>query len=262
MSFFNKALAKLGIGAARVEALIEKDTLQPGQNVSGMISVSGGLLPQKVNKIELVIWSNYIAEEEYDCGQQVCFYEVEKHHELLRYELITDFITQPDQVENIPFCFPLPLFTPLSLGRSKIWITPRLDVSYSLETSEKGYLTIEPNTLQHSVFNALSALGFVMNKVECEACSSPLSPMPFIQEFECKAQTGYFSEQFYELELVMYQDDDSLQLQLDLDYKNRGLTGLVNKYIRRYDAQTALNITHNDLPTIRHQLHQLLTQHC
>ncbi|MCL1123500.1 hypothetical protein L2764_03130 [Shewanella surugensis] len=60
----------------------------------------------------------------------------------------------------------------------------------------------------------------------------------------------------------MYQDDKSLQLQLDLDYKNRGLTELVNQYIRQHKAQVALNITQGDLPTLHYQLHQLLEQHC
>ncbi|MCL1123501.1 sporulation protein [Shewanella surugensis] len=166
MSFFSKALARLGIGAARVEAILENGTLQPGQDVSGIIKVTGGQFSQKVNKIELLIWSNYIAEEEYDCGQQVCLREIEKHHELTRYELVADFTTQPGVINNIPFCFPLPLSTPLSLGRSKIWISPRLDIDYSLDKSDEGYLTIEPNSLQNSVFNALTALGFVMNKVK------------------------------------------------------------------------------------------------
>ncbi|WP_299490457.1 sporulation protein [uncultured Shewanella sp.] len=262
MSFFIKALAKLGIGAASVEAIIDNDTLQPGQEVSGVIKVMGGWFPQQVHKIELAIWSNYVAEEEYDCGHKVCLRQIEKQYELTHFELNTRFSTDSKQVKYIPFSFPLPLSTPLSFGRNKIWVSPRLDVDYLLGKSNTSILTIEPNSLQNNVFNALEHLGFVIKKVACEACSSPQSPMPFIQEFECKAQSGYFSEQFDELELVMHQHNDSLQLQLDFDYKNSGLTRLVNQYIRRYQAQTALNITQNDLPTIRKQLHQVLQQHC
>ncbi|WP_298775315.1 sporulation protein [uncultured Shewanella sp.] len=262
MSFITKALVKLGIGAARVEVIIENETLQPGENVSGVVKVIGRHFSHEVNKIELIIWSNYIAEEEYDCGQQVCLRETEKHHKLSRFLLNTELLIEAQQVKYIPFSFPLPLSTPLSFGRNKIWISPHINVEHSLEKSQSTLLTITPSAIQNTVFSALNHLGFVMKKADCEACSSPLSPMPFIQEFECKAQSGYFSEQFDELEFVMHQNSEHLQLQLEFDYKNRGLTGFVNKYIQRYKAQTALNITQNDLPTIRQQLHQVLQQHC
>lgn len=48
MSFFKKLAASAGIGAAKVETILEKDAYYPGEEVRGTVHVKGGKIAQDI----------------------------------------------------------------------------------------------------------------------------------------------------------------------------------------------------------------------
>ncbi len=51
MSFFDKALSKVGIGAAKVDARIEDSHVVAGDEQIGAVHISGGNVVQEISKI-------------------------------------------------------------------------------------------------------------------------------------------------------------------------------------------------------------------
>ena len=101
------------------------------------------------------------------------------------FRLSEAFTMNANDIREIPFSFKLPLDTPVTIGRTKVWVSTGLDIKNAFDPSDKDYLNVSPNPLLNGVFNSLSSLGFRLRDVECEQASYRMRKrLPFIQEFE------------------------------------------------------------------------------
>ena len=57
MSFFNKMLASVGIGSAKVDTKLEKSSYEAGEQIKGEVEIYGGNVEQQVNAIYLTIYT-------------------------------------------------------------------------------------------------------------------------------------------------------------------------------------------------------------
>jgi len=55
MSFFNKVLASVGIGAATVDTILEKEEVMFGEEIKGIVNIRGGNTEQRIDDIYLTI---------------------------------------------------------------------------------------------------------------------------------------------------------------------------------------------------------------
>ena len=55
MSLFNKVLASVGIGAATVDTKLERDQVDPGEELKGVVEIRGGNTEQRIDDIYLTI---------------------------------------------------------------------------------------------------------------------------------------------------------------------------------------------------------------
>ena len=69
MSFFNKVLGAVGIGAAKIDTLLTNTEVEPGGEVSGIVRITGGKTEQNIKKIDLDLVCNYTVEIEEDDRQ-------------------------------------------------------------------------------------------------------------------------------------------------------------------------------------------------
>lgn len=60
MSFFKKLAASAGIGAAKVDTILEKDAYFPGEEVQGTVHVKGGKIAQDIRYIDLQLSTRYV----------------------------------------------------------------------------------------------------------------------------------------------------------------------------------------------------------
>ena len=255
MSFFNKVLASVGIGAATVDTILEKEEVIPGEEIKGIVNIRGGNTEQRIDDIYLTINTKYV--KEINDKKSYVTVTIEK------FQLAAAFTLDASERREIPFSFHLPLDTPITLGRTKVWVTTGLDIKNAVDPSDKDFINVVPNQLLNGVMNSLSALGFRLREVECEQASYRMRKrLPFIQEFEFVPITGYFRGRLDELELIfMPTSNTNADLWFQVDRKPRGLGGFLSEALEMDETNLRLSVSIHDLPTLSAKLESVIQKY-
>jgi sporulation-control protein len=234
MSMFKKILASVGIGAAKVDTRLFKDSLMPGEMVAGEVHIVGGDVVQNVDDIYIYIVTEY--------KQEVDDSTVTKECELVKYRLAERFELHPKQTKVIPFEIQLPYETPLTIGSQPVYVRTGLDISSAIDPKDKDYLQVHPHPLMQQVLNAVENLGFQLYKVDCEYAHHYGSRYPFVQEFEFRA-IGKYRGQLDELEVVFHLHPNELQVLLEIDRKARGFGGFLQEAFDMDERYARISVT-------------------
>jgi sporulation-control protein len=255
MSFFNKVFASVGIGSAAVDTKLEKDTYMPGETVKGVVEIKGGKVEQQVDEIYLTLNTTYLRES--DDKKYTVTAEIE------RFRLTTPFVIGAIEKKDIPFTFQLPFDTPLSIGRSKIWVTTGLDIKGAVDPSDKDYLKVVPNPLMSAVFNAVDNLGFRIREADCEEAPRRLrGRLPFVQEFEFVPTSGLFRGKLDELEVVFFPSGNgSLDIMFQVDRRARGLSGLFSEAMGTDETNVRLSVSNADIPNLQQKIQSVIQRY-
>ncbi|MCM3122054.1 sporulation protein [Mesobacillus sp. AQ2] len=256
MSFFNKVFASVGIGAAKVDTKLEKDRVMPGEEIRGIVEIRGGSVEQNIDDIYLSLHTTYIKESDerkYTATAQID-----------RFRLTQSFLIKENETKEIPFTFRLPLEIPLTMGRTKVWVTTGLDIKNAVDPGDKDYLTVVPNPLMQGIFNAVSNLGFRLREAECEQAPRHLRRnLPFVQEFEFVAASGPFRGRLDELELVLYPNSENeAEVLMQVDRRARGIGGFLSEAMGMDETYVRMNIHVSDLPSIQQKLQDTIARYC
>ncbi|WP_415817434.1 sporulation protein [Mesobacillus thioparans] len=256
MSLFNKVFASVGIGAAKVDTKLEKDRVKPGEEVRGIVEIRGGNVEQNIDDIYLSLHTTYIKEK--DDRKYTATAQID------RFRLIQSFSIKENETKEIPFTFRLPLEMPLTMGRTKVWVSTGLDIKNAVDPSDKDYLTVIPNPLMEGVFNAISNLGFRLREAECEQAPRHLRRnMPFVQEFEFIAVSGPFRGRLDELELVFYPNSENeAEVLIQVDRRARGLGGFLSEAMGMDETYVRMNIHVSELPALQQKLQDTIARYC
>ncbi|MGM9922957.1 MAG: sporulation protein [Bacillus sp. (in: firmicutes)] len=255
MSMFNKLLASIGMGSARVDTKLERASFTPGDYVNGVVEVTGGNVEQKIEEIYLSLHTKF----ERESGDK-------KYNETATVERIRinePFMIAANEVKEIPFSFVLPLDTPLTYGRTKVWIATGLDIKNALDPRDEDYIKVVPTPLIHSAFLALTELGFKLKNAKCEEASYRFRKrMPYIQEFEFIPVSGQFRGKLDEVEFVFYQPGlDHAEVLLEVDRKAKGLAGLFVEALDADETMVRLNLSTRDLPSMKAKLAEVISRY-
>lgn len=255
MSFFNKVFASVGIGSAAVDTKLEKDTYMPGETVNGVVEIKGGKVEQQVDEIYLTLNTTYLRES--DDKKYTVTAEIE------RFRLTTPFVIRSNEKKDIPFTFQLPFDTPLSIGRSKIWVTTGLDIKGGVDPSDKDYLKVVPNPLMSAVFNAIDNLGFRIREADCEEAPRRLrGRLPFVQEFEFVPTSGLFRGRLDELEVVFFPSGNGLlDIMFQVDRRARGLSGLFSEAMGADETNVRLSVSTADIPNLQQKIQSVIQRY-
>jgi sporulation-control protein len=255
MSFFNKVFASVGIGSAAVDTKLEKDTYMPGETVNGVVEIKGGKIDQQVDEIYLTLNTTYLRES--DDKKYTVTAAIEK------FRLTTPFVIRANEKKDIPFSFQLPLDTPLSIGRSKIWVTTGLDIKGGVDPSDKDYLKVVPNSLMSAVFNAIDNLGFRIREADCEEAPRRLrGRLPFVQEFEFVPTAGLFRGRLDELEVVFFPSGNGmLDIMFQVDRRARGLAGLFSEAMGADETNVRLSVSNADIPNLQQKIQSVIQRY-
>ncbi|MDR7239493.1 sporulation protein [Neobacillus drentensis] len=255
MSFFNKVFASVGIGSAAVDTKLEKDTYMPGEIVNGVVEIKGGKVGQQVDEIYLTLNTTYLRES--DDKKYTVTASID------RFRLTTPFNVRPNEKKDIPFSFQLPFDTPLSIGRSKIWVTTGLDIKGGVDPSDKDYLKIVPNQLMSAVFKAIDNLGFRIREADCEEAPRRLrGRLPFVQEFEFVPTSGLFRGRLDELEVVFFPSGNgSLDIVFQVDRRARGLAGLFSEAMGADETNVRMSVSNADISNLQQKIQNVIQRY-
>lgn len=255
MSFFNKVLASVGIGAAVVDTKLASDQVVPGEEIKGVVEIHGGNVEQKIEDIYLSINTQYVKESD--------DHKFNIRATIERFRLASAFTVAANERREIPFSFVLPIDTPVSLGKTRVWVTTGLDIKNGMDPSDKDFLQVKPGKLLEGVLNSISSLGFRMREVDCEHASYRLRQrLPFIQEFEFVPTSGAYRGRLDELELVYLPTSvATADLHFQIDRKARGLGGFLSEALEMDETNIRTSISIDDLPHLQQKVQSVIQQY-
>ncbi|KMY54536.1 sporulation protein SpoOM [Bacillus sp. FJAT-27231] len=248
MSFFNKVLASIGIGAAKVDTKLEKPEYTAGETIRGQVEISGGSTEQQIDSIYLTVYTTFIREA--DDRKYTDHAAVKKH------KLNEPFKIGVNEKKSIPFSMELPIDTPITYGNTRVWVATGLDIKNAADPGDKDYIEVRPTTLAASVLDAIGQLGFRLREVECEQASKRIgSRFPFVQEFEFVPTSGPFRGKLDELEVsFLAQAKEKAELLIQVDRKARGIGGLFAEALEMDETLLRLTVTSQDVPRLDEKL--------
>ena len=254
MSLFNKVLASVGIGAATVDTKLEKSTYTAGEVMRGEIEVRGGNVAQQVETIYLSVYTTFIREandKKYTDKAAIS-----------KVKVADPFLIQAGENKRLTFSLTLPSDTPITVGKTKVWVQTELDIKNAVDPEDKDYIDVKPSKLVASVLDAVKGLGFRLRKTECEQTSARFrGHFPFMQEFEF-APTGSFRSHLDELEVVfLSQSEHSVEVLLQIDRKVKGLGSLFAEALDMDESFVRTTFTTQDVPTLQAKLQQIISNH-
>ncbi|WP_195574501.1 sporulation protein [Paenibacillus sp. 1001270B_150601_E10] len=220
MSMFNRLLASVGIGSAKVDTLLEHSRYTPGGQVKGVVKMQGGQVSQQIDGIRLSLQTQYVRE-----SNDTKRWET---YELAHYRVSDAFTLQPNEQKEYPFTIQLPQATPLTIGQTPVWLKTTLDIASAVDPNDNDRLEMIPSVEQSIVIDALNRLGFRLRKADCEYAPRLGGHLPFVQEFEF-VPTTYFSGDLDELEVIFIPVDGQLELLLQIDRRAKGFGGWLSE---------------------------------
>lgn len=255
MSFFNKMLASIGVGSAKVDTKLEKSSYTAGETIRGEAEVYGGNVEQQIDAIYLTLYTTYI--KEVDDNKYTANAPVQK------FKVSDPFIVQVNETKFIPFSFKLPFDVPITVGKTEVWVATELDIRSGVDAQDRDYIEIRPSQLASQILEGIQQIGFRLRKAECEQASYRYrSHYPFLQEFEFVPTGGMFRGKLDELEIVfLSQTESQAEILMQVDRKARGFGGFLAEALDVDESHVRLTIKQQDLHNIGEILRQTIERY-
>lgn len=264
MSFINKMLSKLGVGSAAVDTELFNDVFIPEEFVRGTVTVKGGSVEQQIDSIYFKIKSTYEDEIEFENSEGE-----EEEINITRTALIKEFqvsepfIVKPNQIIKFDINFTLPIFTPVTAGKTKTWVETGLDIKMAVDPADKDYIHIQPHPLADAVLSSAMDMGLEVYKVVCEPAPRSMNMMtPFIQEFSLKPVEGHLKSRLEEIELIFRPMSNGFMVYMEVDRRAKGLSGRLAKMMGRDETMVRFTVNYENLDSLTLTLNNLIEQHC
>lgn len=260
MSFIKRMLSSVGIGSAKIDTILETEQFAPGDIIEGIVEITGGKTAQQIDGLYFSVNSTYKDEIEIGAGEREDEeVEVTQSAMLDKFKLSDAFVIEPGEEKNIPFSFQLPLDTPLTLGKTKVWIHTGLDIKRAIDPGDEDYIEVVPGAMAGTLFDSLDELGFKLFKADCKAVSSAYrGSQPFVQEFEFIPVGGPFRGKLDELEIICFPQEDSLEVFMEIDRKARGLGGFFAEMMDMDETRVKFTLDSEDIPGLTDSLFEFI----
>jgi sporulation-control protein len=220
VSVFNKLLASIGIGSAKVDTLLNSTTLRVGDTLEGEVHIKGGSTEQQIDNIYLRLMTRYSKEQ----GNSTTYVDTV----LDDLEVSKPITIRPGQQIDIPVSLKVPLTTPVTMRRIPVWLKTGLDIDDAIDPKDTDRLEILPHPNMQKVLDAVAHMGFQLKTTTCEHSIRHSRDVPFVQEIEFFPPPNY-GIGIRELELIFFLEPSGLEMLVEVDRRGRGLGGLVQR---------------------------------
>jgi len=255
MSFFQRMLASVGIGAAKVDTRLETPRLRPGDEVRGTVFIRGGSVEQRIDGIYLQLMTRYIVEKD--------DHKIPQTGIIGKFRITEPLVVRPGETIDLPFSFVLPLDTPTTRGGTPVWLKTGLDIDNAVDPTDHDHIEVDPHPYAQAVLDAVQSLGFRLRKAQCEYASRLGGRLPFVQEFEFAPPPAYRGR-LEELELVFFLRPTGVDVWLEIDRRARGLLGMLESALELDERMQRLSFDEAELRdprTVAHRLRSAIDAH-
>jgi len=255
MSIFNKLLATVGVGNAKVDTKLNNSTFIAGELISGVTEVVGGNASQSVDSIYLTVYTTY--EREADDKKYTESIAIFSH------KLNDPFNIGIGEKKVFPFSFSLPLITPVTMGKTRVWLQTGLEIKNAVDPGDKDMIEVRPNAFISAGLTAAQNLGFKLKKVDCEESPRAYRGITrFVQEFEFIATGGPFRGKFDEIEFTFIPKGlNHVELLIQVDRKVRGLSSLFSEALNMDESFIRFSLKEADLASLESRISQEIARY-
>lgn len=220
-----KLLASVGIGKAKVDAILLTEFLRAGEKFDIEVVIQGGDVAQEIQGLEFAIMAS--AKSETRDGER----EYYKSVVLQKWWQDLDMTVEAGERLSKKFTLNLHPEVPASelFGQriAKIWLQTGIDIKNGVDGSDKDPLVISPSATQLAVLDFISQSGYRLFKSDIEAgrVTAPgfTSHLPCYQEYEFKPQDfSFFGVREIEVTFVDNGTETGVLLEVDRAFKGDG----------------------------------------
>lgn len=161
----NKLKASLGIGAAKVDTVLDSIEVFQGGELSGTVNIVGGDVEQQIDVINIVLNTEVKVETEDSTSYE--------NFSLGRIQAVDAFVIQPGETKQVPFRMLLNDETPVtalnaSKNQSHVWVETTLDIDFAIDPKDRDFVVVKPLPAVAKIIQAIEASGMSMVKADVE----------------------------------------------------------------------------------------------
>lgn len=202
---FKKLMASLGVGAAKVNLVLDRGEARIGEAVTGKAIIQGGNVDQGIHTLDVdVIMQCKVRNKDFN-------------RVVDSVRVAQDLTIRAGETKEIPFQHVVAPHYPVSKGSISYALQTKMDIAQAVDTGDRDPLTVLPSKEMQLIFDALQYMGFRekigSGKIERQG-----------QEFEFYP-SEQLSEQLRELELKFYNQGNEMRLFLELELTGGYLRG-------------------------------------
>ncbi|SFI60423.1 sporulation-control protein [Thermoflavimicrobium dichotomicum] len=149
---FKKLLASAGIGSAKIDLILNQESLTMGEPVIGQIVLKGGKVEQEIESlyVDFRLASSFKKDGEFiDIDETVAVIQVNQRT-----------LIKEGETREFPFQFICPKCLPVSRIHTRFYFQSNLEIKYGLDSFDRDYVAVHPIGLQKNFLGAFEALGF------------------------------------------------------------------------------------------------------
>ncbi|QRG68046.1 sporulation protein [Brevibacillus choshinensis] len=193
-----KLMAKIGVGAAKVDLQLDRSGYRLGETMTGVVRIEGGNVEQRISDLSaMFMMKAYVKGQE--VTKPVQLFPIKSH-----------FTVQPKpSVMEIPFAFELPEGLAMSTPSIQYYLHTKLDVEMALDPTDMDYIQVLAPVAVERVLYALERLD-----LRQKPDSGKLTP--YGQEFSFFPGTQ-LGIPLKELEVIFFSAPGELKLLVELD---------------------------------------------
>ncbi|HAS6192339.1 sporulation protein [Vibrio vulnificus] len=162
---FKKLKASLGIGAAKVDTILDEMSVQQGQTLKGQVHIQGGDVEQKIDAITVKL--NTEVKVESDSGVSYQTFTIDK------IQAVEPFVIQAGEQKSVAFELKLHDETPVTAvnalkNQCHVWLETSLDIEFAIDPRDRDFIDVKPLPVVQKVIAAITSAGFNMVKADVE----------------------------------------------------------------------------------------------
>jgi sporulation-control protein len=209
-------LSRIGVGSATVDAILETETVRPGDTIDAHVEIEGGNDEQEVDELELAVVVQYQVPTEEDGVSYVT-------EEIAETEL-AGFTIHPDTDRRIDVPpIEVPPTAPATIDQTDVWIETTLEIDWSTDPSDRDDIEVLPAAYLDALLTAVENLGLQLEYAD--ATQSHFGPHDFAQFFEYEDYGGTPWHDLDDLEFSVVPGRDYLDVRMTIEESGRSFLG-------------------------------------
>ncbi|KHD24646.1 Gram-positive sporulation control protein Spo0M [Vibrio caribbeanicus] len=200
---FGKLKASLGIGAAKVDTVLESMSVFQGETLKGTVHIQGGDVEQQIDAINLKLCTEVKVESDDSVSYQDFI--------IGKLQAVQPFTIQPGENKQVPFELKLDDETPITAlnalkNQCHVWVETTLDIDFAIDPKDRDFVEVKPLPVAAKVISLIEQAGFSMVKADVEKGhlrgSNFSSKSGCYQEIEFR-NNGFINKKEIELSFIL-----------------------------------------------------------